>query len=816
MSIREQIDRSFARWARVVAGRAWLIAGASLVFAGFFAVQLPALEVDATDEAFLHEHDAVRSTYDEFRTQFGRDSTLLVAIETGDVFVPRFLERLEALHRELEDSVPSLDDITSLINARDTRGEADQLIVGELVEDWKAGSGDLTELRARALSNPLYHRLLISEDATVTAIVLELDTYSSLDDEARTSLDDEVWTELADEAWTEVEEAGAEEVAFLSGDERWEAARATGEILDRHRGAGFEIHLAGGPVGEMVLMSAMQRDIALFVGASVVAIVVVLLAVFRRATGVLLPLFTVVLALLSTVGAMALAGVPVTLPIQVLPSFLLAVGVCDAIHLLSAFYRALDGGLARTDALAGALEHCGLAMVMTSLTTAGGLLSFVGAELAPVRDFGIFGPLGVLFALFFSLTLLPALLMLVPLSGTRKSPAVEGPTRLERALAEMGAFATRNAGAVLAVASLLLLLGLVAALQLRFSHDSIKWLPDDEPIRLASELIDDKLGGSDVMEVLVDTGVENGLQDPELLMRLDELRVHTEGFARGAARAGTTLSLADVVKETHQALNENRPEFYAIPDDPLLVAQELLLFENSGSDDLEDVADSQFSMGSFTIRAPQVDAAVLVPFIRELEAHFRQVLDSKAEVTMTGDTVITSRTFVAMIQSMASSYGLALLIVTPLMVLFVGSLRGGLVCMLPNLFPIAMMLGLMAIADVPLNFSTMMSAAVVLGVVVDDTIHFVYGFSRNMRDGGDPAEAVRRTLETTGRALFFTSVVLAAGFGTYLFATMKNLIHMGVFTSFAIIVAFLADILIAPASIMLLWGRWQPARSIVE
>ena len=800
MALRENIDARFARFGVLLARHPWVAIAFALGVAAAFLSWLPRLGIDASDEAFLHERDSVRATYDAFQAQFGRDAVILIAIESDDVFDHVFLERLRALHRDLEESVSSLADITSLHNARDTRGIGDELVVAELFEEWPVGPDALGAARARALANPLYRNLLISDDARLTTISLELDTYSALGSDPADPL-------------LQID-TGSAAPAFLSGEERWAAARDTYEVIARHRVPGFEPHLTGGPVGEMVLMSAMQRDIALFIGVSVAVIAIILFVLFRSLVAIVLPLFAVALSLLCTLGAMALAGVKVTLPIQVLPSFLLAVGVCDAVHLLTAFYRALHAGRSRRDALAHSLEHCGLAVVMTSVTTAGGLLSFTTAELAPVMHFGIFGPIGVLFALFFTLVLLPGLLMVVPMRPGHAARGEGGPRipRLEHILGAMGATSTQHPRKVLGFAGVLTLAALGAALMLRFSHDTIAWLPYDEPLRVATRLVDERLGGADVMEAFIETGVSNGMQDPQLLKKLDELRVYAESFERGRISVAHTVSLADVLREIHQALNDNRPESHTLPEDRRLVAQELLLFENSGSDDLEDVTDSQFSLGSFTLRAPLGDAADSVPYISAIEQHFRAVLGDEVQVTMTGDTVLTSRTFIAMIRSMASSYALALVIVTPLMMLLLGSLRGGLVSMIPNIVPIILMLGMMSLLGADLDFSTMMGGAVVLAVVVDDTIHFIYGYARQLRVSGDPTRAVQRTLETTGRALFFTSVILAASFGTWLFATMENLVHMGMFSAFAIVAAFLADVWIAPAAIVLLW-RDIPATS---
>jgi predicted RND superfamily exporter protein len=584
------------------------------------------------------------------------------------------------------------------------------------------------------------------------------------------------------------------------------AVEAVETVVERHRAPGFAPQVTGGPVGNATLMTAMQRDIAVFVGLSLAAIVVLLFAVFRRVSGVVLPLLVVVLALLCTLASMAVAGVPVTLPIQVLPTFLLAVGVCDSVHVLALFYRALDRGTGREEAIGGALGHAGLAIAMTSLTTAGGLASFATAGLAPVMHFGIFGPVGVLFAFAFTVVLLPALVAVVPLrQGPRRGAvarsAVDG---WERWLLRCGAFAVRRPVTVLAVSALCVALGVAGATRLRFSWQPMSWFDESAPIRVATELLDRELGGSGSFELLVDAGEDRGLHDPALLHRLDALADFAADFELGGMRAGKTVSAADVLKEIHQALNENRPERYAIPDDRRLVAQEFLLFENTGTDDLEDVVDTRFRLGSFTVRVPDADAMVTVPYLDAVAARFEEVLGGRARVTMTGSMVINARAFHAMIRGMADSYAIALLVISPLMVLMLGSLRGGLVCMIPNVTPVVLTLGLMGWLDVPIDFSTMMSGAIVLSIAVDDTIHFAHGFQRYLALTGDPAAAVRRTLKTTGRAMLFTSVVLACAFLIYAFATMENLVNMGLFTAFAIVSAFLADILLAPALLVLL------------
>jgi predicted RND superfamily exporter protein len=792
--IRDRIEALFARWGERVVRHPHPVIGVCLALTAALVWQLPQLEFDLSDKGFLREDDPVRITYDAFNRQFGRDATVLVAIETEDVFDLDFLARLRALHEELEE-LPQIEDITSLVNARNTYGLEDELVVEDLMEEWPQDAADLATLRETVFANPLYVDQLISADARLATIVLELDRFSSVG--------------AGGDDFGGFEDEG--EAPFLTQEEEQRIAAAILEVAERHEAPGFRIFTTGGSVFRLFLFVRMQRDILVGVLLSMLLIGFLLYILFRRASGVVLPLGVVVLALLGATGSMAALGVPVTLPIQILPSFLLAVGVCGAVHILTLVYRELDSGRTRDEATVAALAHSGLPVTMAGLTTAGGLTSFASAPLLPVVHFGIFGPVGVLFTLVFALVLLPALLAVVPLRPRARPAADRGAPRAplsDRVLRAFGAAAVARPWWIVAATVALVAVAAVGASRLRFSHYPMRWLPEESAIRVATDRVNRGLGGASNLEVLVEKpGVENGLQDPEILARLDELRTFALSLEVNGLAVANAISLADILKETHQALNENRPEFYAVPSDPQLVAQELLLFENSGSDDLEDVVDSQFSLASFSLRIPWVDAIDSLPLFDVLEAEFNERLRDRVEVTLTGGEAVFSRTMVAVTQSMARSYGLALLIVTPLMILLIGTLRGGLISMIPNLTPVLLTLGLAGWLDLRIDFSSMMIGAIVLGIAVDDTIHFMHVFQRYCRESGDAREAVRRTLETTGRAILFTSIVLCAGFASFASASMANLVTTAILTCFAIATAFVADVLLAPALMVLFSPR---------
>jgi hypothetical protein len=321
------------------------------------------------------------------------------------------------------------------------------------------------------------------------------------------------------------------------------------------------------------------------------------------------------------------------------------------------------------------------------------------------------------------------------------------------------------------------------------------------------ERLDAELHGISTLEVLVDTGQENGLHDPGVLRRIEAAMHYAESFQDGPVKIGKALSIVDVVKEIHQALHENRPESYALPDGRALIAQELLLFENSGSDDLEELTDSRFQEARVTVRAPMVDGMYYVGFLDTFERGLSKILGPDLAHRTTGALALSSRSFSVLLSSLVRSYVLALVIITPLMVLLIGNLRLGLLAMIPNLIPVYLVLALMGWLDITLNMSTLLIGSVVIGLAVDDTIHFVHKFNVYLQETGDPVRAVHETFITTGVAMLSTSVILTLSFGTFLFSDFVGTVEFGILAGSAAVIAFLADILVGPALMVLAVGR---------
>jgi len=639
--------------------------------------------------------------------------------------------------------------------------------------------------------------LLYSEDLTFTTLVIDTQTYSPFDADGNLIVVDEE-DEFAEDA------SDSEPQLYLSDDENTEIVAKTQAIIKDFQSDDFDIYLTGSAVIAGTLKQSMRADTKQFIQKMVVVIILVLFLLFKRLSGVFLPIIAVLFTVISTLSMMAMSGAPFTIVTQIMPSFLLAVITSGVIHLLAIFYKDFTESKNTKASLRYAMGHSGLAIVMTSLTTAAGLWSFSFSDVAPVADLGTFASLGVLVGLLFTLVLVPALLSVMKIKHKPAKQDPHGNTKMDALLLGISNIATGYPKAIVAVSALIILVAIFFASQLRFSHLPLNWFPEDSPSRVATEVVDDKLRGSITLEVIIDTGKENGLYEPNVLNKIEKSSAYLDSIQTDAYFVGKTLSLVDVIKETNKALNENKSEFYAIPQNRDLIAQELFLFENSGSDDLQDFVSSDFSKARLTVKVPYVDALAYNQFINQVQTQLDKEFEGIAKVSLTGVSVLLATIMEKSIYSSAVSYVLAFGLISIMMVVLIGNLKIGLISMIPNVLPILFLSTIMVVLDMPLDMFTMLIGAIALGLAVDDTVHFMHNFRRYELEYNDVDKAVRLTLLGTGRAIVVTSIVLSLGFLVLTTATMSNMFNFGILTASAIFIALLADFFLVPAILKLM------------
>ena len=777
-----KIENGFEQLGLAISLHPWRWLLGTLLVVGAMASQLVHLKQDTSLESFLPKGADVIQTYFNFKETFGRDETFVITIETDDAYTQNFATQLHALHQQLLDEVPYIASVDSLANARYTYGADDTLFVEDLLpEILPDDPREIQKLKSYALQNENYKNFLISEDSHLVAIIVRLNSFD----------------------YTEDKNGEAQRV-YLAEAAMHKSYDKIDEIVEQYRGSlSDQIDLTGGMPISLELSELTQIDFMVLSGLANLVIGIVLFVIFRRISGVFMPLIIMAFGIVVTMISMAILGSPIQISTSILPAFLLAVCVGDSIHLLTIFYRHYDEGDEKNHALAKAMGHTGLAILFTSITTAAGLLSFSTSELTPVASLGIYGAIGSLVAFLLSVTVLPCLVALLPM---RRRPLrkVESDGMMHNFLAWCARFSVRNAKPIVICGVLLLAGCAFFASQVRFSHYPLAWLPQDNPFTVAIRKYEERMGSTTNIEVLFDTGEKRGVLNPGLLTAIDQLQQDVVDWDTVHYKIAKAISIANIIKETNRALHDNHQAHYAIPNDANLISQELLLVELDDPEDIYNVVDRDYQVARLTITSTWFDGVHMQQLLDKLDARVQELmLPYDVSVSYTGLSPIMGVTFAKMLISTAESYGLAAITITLMMMLLIGNVKLGLLSMIPALLPITIVLACMTLLQIPLDMLTMLIGSIAIGLTVDDNIHFMHGFRKQYMETGNPVYAVETTLLSTGRAMLITSIVLSLGFLVYIKAQMTIMVGFGVITAGCIVLALVASYLLGPALMVL-------------
>lgn len=779
---KSRVERRFGQLARALYQYPVRALVVLLLLLGVLATQLQHIYLDTSTEGFLSPTHPAIKTYDRFREEFGRDELIIIGAQDDNVLSMAFVSQFRDLFLDLETQLENIDDIDSMINARFVHGADDELYVDDLFDPWPQNETELETIRQRIHSTPLYSGLFLGRDETMATIVIRL-------------------RYVAPKPGQDLRLAQVEANLKTS-----ELLQIIEQRLQPWRDQGMKLYVAGSPVVTDLLRSSMVTDMQTFSKWVVFFIALLLFALFRRVTGVVLPLICVGLSVLFTISLMGLFRQPLQLPTAILPSFLLVVGIGDAIHFLSLFYARFNEHCDKQQAVVEAMEHSGLAMFLTSLTTAAGMASFANADLLPISNLGIFTAAGVMSAFVVTVLVMPASLSLLPLKPRIDASSPHTSPVLNRFIKGCVHLSYHHPKSVVAACAVILLGSLASVLHLQFTHNPLKWLPDSLYAKQSIVTIDRDLGGSVSLEIVLDSGEPGGLYEPALLQKLDTLCLSLSQFSSPGLRVNKVLSITELLKETHRALHDNSPEFYRIPDNRELVAQEMFMLELSGSEDLFRLVDREYRKARITLTLPWIDTLLYAPLMNQLENRFKQEVGDYPLI-ITGLIPLLGSTLNSVIHSAAEAYVIAVVVISLIMVVLLGRIRLGLISMFPNILPIIMVMGLMQLNNVPFDMFSILIGSIAIGLCVDDTVHFMHHYGRFRERGCSVHDAISNTLNTAGRAMLVTSLVLCAGFMVLTMSQLNNFTHFGLYTSLCIVLALMADFLLAPALVTLISGR---------
>lgn len=712
--------------------------------------------------AFRDDPDYPRLT--RFFERFGHDELLVAAYTATDVLAPEALGAVESITDALA-AIPGVDRVVSLSNARDVRAEDGELRRVPLVDHAPRTRAEREALRRRIAAHPVYGGLLVSRDGRAALFDITL----------RPDLDE-----------------GGREATL----------RAIRSALARPAGEGA-VHLAGAPYGRAEMFGAIRRDARTLYPVSFCFLVAAMALVFRSLAMTLLPLAVVGTGVVWTVGIMELAGGELDFLSILVPTIMVTIGTSDCIHFLGFYCEALRDGQGRGPSLARTLRAMLLPCLLTTVTTMAGFASLRASPLGPVQHFGLYAAVGIACVFVLSFTMLP-----IGLSwwgdGRRTGPREPRSMTLERLLLRLHAFVARRRGRLLVLASLLAGAGALGVTGLHVETDLARFFGERARCVRDTAFMEAAAGGLVPIYVVVDTGVEDGVKEPALLARIDAL----VAFLRRQEGVDRVLWLGDLLGYADAQLRGEADGPSPGPATRRAVAETLLLLSlGDEADLLGRLVDDDRSSTVVCIRYLPHDFQRLGTFRDRvsswIDEHFRD--RPRVEAHVTGTAVLCANTLPPILEGLERGLFLALGLIFVLMVLVFRSWMLGLISMVPNLLPICLTLGAMGLLGIPLNIGTAPVASVALGLAVDDTIHYLVRFRRELARDGDPDKAVERAIVTTGRPILITSLVLAAGFSVLVLSGFQPTRNLGVLIGLTMISALVADLIVLPA--LLLWAR---------
>lgn len=713
--------------------------------------------------AWVAKDSAEYREYDRFRQEFGGGRTLIVALESDALFTPAGLSYIERVTREIERE-PLVERVQSLATANivrqlpPTADDDGGIEVAPLVGDRSASAAGAAEARRDALDDPLLRGDLVSADGRVTALVVSTDE---------------------------------DRIDAVRG-EVIERIRA---VLDRDRPAGLRVYFNGPlEISETYnrITIANQRDLTPPV---VLVTLAALYLLFRSVRKVGLLFFCIGVSVLWTLGLYVLLGYEMNVLTSMLTPLVMVLAVADDVHIVQHFDREMRAHGESRRAFVSTITHLATPLFGASATTALGLLSLATSDVVAVHSFGVGAAVGVMVDMVVSIVLVPTVLTFV--RADPHAPPQE--VWLLEPLRRVGGWSFTHARPVLVAVAALLVMAGAGVMRLRVDTNHVNFFAPGHPLHESADLMDRELAGIYSFNVMLE-GPPGALSSPSTLQRMEQLSA--ELAAQPQVRKVT--SIVDYVKRTHQQLHGGDAARFALPATADAIAQELFVFglSDEGRLELERVAASDYSRAHITVKLASMSSDVVFEQIFEAERRARQVFaGSDVTPTVTGAGRIFATLDHYLVTSQVTSFATAFVTVFAVIFMVFRSAPYGVLAIAANVVPVAIVLGAMGWLGISLNVATIMVASVALGVVDDDTIHFI-GRYRRETGAGVPADlAVERATMDEGRASLTTAIVNGLSFGLMWFSEYKPTAWFGSLLATTMVVAFLAEVFVVPAII---------------
>ena len=757
---------AFAEW--VIRWR-WLVLIGSLAIAMLAGSGAQHLAFNNDYRVFFSADNPELLAFEKLQRTYTKIDNVLFAIapRDGEVFTPQVLDAVESLTLDAW-QLPFVLRVDSITNHQHTTATDDDLIVADLIEGGLDFAPEMLKKVLKIATNePALRDFLVAHEGHTTGVNVTF----------------QMPQESMDETPQTVEAA------------RQLAARLEAEYP-------VDVHLTGMVMLNNAFQEMSMNDMATMVPAMYLIIIIVTLLLVRSITATIGTVFVILLSLMTAMGLAGWVGIELTPPSSAAPTIIMTLAVADSIHIIISMLSAMRRGLTRREALVESLHVNMSPVFLTSVTTAIGFLSLNFSDSPPFGDLGNITAVGMVAAFFYSVGFLPAFFAIVPVR------AREGQSLLGKWMDELGDWVVQHNRPIFRVVVVCAIALLAFIPSNTLNDDFVAYFDESTSFRTDVNVTTDRLTGAYQLQFSLDSGSSNGVSDPAFLQKtgrfVDWLRTQPE--------VRHVNSITDTFKRLNQNLHADDLSYYRLPEERGLAAQYLLLYELSlpYGLDLNNQLNVDKSSTQIVVTLNNLDSTSLRDIAQRGEGWLRDNTPKLATAGI-GPAIMFAYISDRNIRSMLVGTFLAVVLISAILVGVLRSAKLGVISLVPNLLPAGLAFGAWGLFVGEVNMAVSMVSGMTLGIVVDDTIHFLSKYQRaRIEEGLDASDAVRYAFSHVGQAIVVTSLILIAGFSVLANSDFALNSLMALLTAIAIGMALLADFLLLPALLIKLDGGDKP------
>ena len=747
-----------------------------LLITVFLGYNIRFIKVDPDITSSLPQHIPAKRLYDRMNEIFPSKDMVLIALESDSIFTPEIISEIFEITTHLED-MPDVYSVLSPTNVKIISGTEEGMEVKEILSEPPKTPEAVADFRHKLFNSDLPIENLISKNGDMAGIMVFLKNTVKAEDAAKEIVD----------------------------------------YVDSLK-ISVPVYITGKPALVLHVGRGIGRDMGVLFPLVILLIIVILWLSFRSFRGILLPLSVVLISIAWTMGIMALAGVPISHSTNMLPILLASIAVADGIHILHRYYDRIIPNRSSGEIITEVMAELNTPVILTSVTTAFGFLALNTSRVSSVGDLGVFTAVGVMAAMVFSLTFIPAVLSLMKVP--RRLLKGDHNPRVQKIALAYGRFIIEKRKYLLGFILLIVLLSVVGFPQIHIENNTINYLPKSDPARVAYEKINEHFAGTTFLTVLVEGDQPDQIKEPQVLQDMIQL----EQYLKSLPHVGATLSVADFIKRMNKVMHANDPAYDRIPADTViekgvdwvqengrwvekpvtfkvpgkeLIAQYLQLYEMSAKpEDLANLVNYNFQTARINAFIDTESNNVLKAMDQKVRSYIRKNFHS-ARVELTG----TSELFLAIndliVSGQFKSIFFSLLLVSIVTSIAFRSIRVGLLNAVPLFFAMIFNFGFMGWAKIDLNIVTMLTSSIAIGVGVDYAVHFIHRYRMRINHGSEE-EAVRKTVVEAGVPIVINALTVGLGFAVMLFSAFISVRYMGLLITLAMFTSCFGAISILP------------------